>query len=269
MKRITVFLMIAGLTTTFVFGQKRETRSVSNFTGINASGTFDITVAKGDTESLTVEAGDEVLPYVRSEVKDGVLELHMDKNAPRKVRNKLHNLQAFVVMKDLDHISLLGACTITVNELFTPKSFTGICNGSCTMAINVNTGQLSIKARGDGKMQIKAIVTGDTQINVSGSPNIQGELKTEKMKFISRGACKVDVSGSATDIIIDMSGSSNFDGGNFVVKTATVISSGSNKITVHATDDLNVNLSSASTVNYKGSPAITIKSNGGSNVNQI
>ena len=247
MKRIVVFLAIAGLTAMSMFGQRVENRSVSDFTGIDASGAFEITVVKGNAEALTIEASDDVMPYVRSEVKNGVLRLYLE-SVPRRVNNR--TVKAAVVMRDLDKVSLSGACKITANELFTPKTFNGDCSGSSGMTINVNTGQLSIKSSGSSNLQIKANVSGDTGINASGSS-------------------KIDLAGSAKNLTTNLSGASNFKAEDFIAGTVTIKSSGSCNVTINVTDALNVNSSGSSTVNYKGSPAITVNSSGSSKVRKI
>jgi len=166
------------------------------------------------------------MQYVRSEVKNGVLRLYLEKNRIKHIKT----LKASVVMKDFDKVSLSGACKIIANDFFTPVSFKGSCSGASDMVINLNTGQLTLK---------------------------------------SSGACTVDVTGSATDFIIDMSGASNLKAGTCTVRTATIKSAGSSGITIHVTDTLNVNSSGASTVKYKGSPVINIKSGGASSVKKI
>ena len=248
MKRVVIFFAIAGLSTLFTFGQRVENRSVSDFIGIDASGSFEITVVKGSSESLTLEAKEEVLPYVRSEVKNGVLRLYLEKNTPKKLNNR--TVKATVVMMDLDKVSLSGACKITANDLFTPKTFTGDCSGSSVMTIHVNTGRLSIKSSGSSNLKMKANVTGDTKMNMSGSS-------------------KIDLVGSTKNLTVDLSGSSNFKAEDFIAETASINSSGSCNLTVHVTDALKVNSAGASTVNYKGSPAITINSAGSSKVRKI
>jgi cytoskeletal protein CcmA (bactofilin family) len=266
MKKVSLFLAVAGLTTMFAFGQKKETRPVSGFSGIDASNAFNITVSKGSTESLIVEADDEVMPLVRSEVRNGVLHLYLD-NA-NSVRN-IRTLKASVVMKNLDKLSLSGACKFTANDLFTPDSFKGDCSGASSMTFIVNTGELRIEASGSSKIQMKANVTGDARLDVSGASKIEGELKANNVKFNSSGVGSVDLSGSATDIKIDVSGTSRLKAGDFKVKTATIESSGSSKITLNVADALKVNSSGASSVEYKGSPTIDAKTGGASKVRKM
>ena len=268
MKRTVVFLVIFGLATMFVSAQKRETRQVSGFTGIDASSVFDITVSKGATESLVIEADDNVMQYVRSEVRNGVLHLYLDRAADRNLRN-IRTLKASVVMKDLDKVSLSGVSKLTTNDLFTPNSFTGNCSGVSNLTVNVNTGTLNIEASGVSKIQLKANVTGDAKLSVSGTSNTQAELKAQNVRSNSSGTSKIDLTGSATDIRIEVSGTSKFQAENFTVKNATVNSSGAGNVTIHVTDNLTVNSSGASNVNYKGSPVINFNSSGAAKIRSI
>ena len=45
-----------------------ETRQVSGFTAIDLTGTGEVTIEQGETESLTIEADDNVLPALTSKV---------------------------------------------------------------------------------------------------------------------------------------------------------------------------------------------------------
>jgi len=140
MKRVFLFLLIAGLTTT-AFSQKTESRKVSDFTGIDAAGIFDITVVKGNSESLAIKANDDVMPYVRSEVNNGVLRLYIDKNDLVNTGE----LKAVITMKNLDNVLLSGACKLTANGLFTPDNFKAVCSDISIVTVNVKTNQLNVE----------------------------------------------------------------------------------------------------------------------------
>ena len=266
MKRVFLFLVISGLATIAASGQKKETRMVLDFTGINASSVFNITVEKGSTESLVIEADDNVMPYVRSEVQNGVLYLYLDNSTG--LRN-IKTLKASIVMKNLDRVTLSGACRLTTNGFFTPEKFKADCSGASDMALNLNTNQLNLEASGACKIQIEANITGNADWDLSGAAKISGGLKAENVKFNLSGVCFVELSGSANDLEIYVSGASKIMAENFVVKTATIKSSGAGKITVNVTDVLKVNSSGASSVNYKGSPSIELNKNQASKVRKI
>lgn len=257
MKKV-ILLMIIGLTTTTAFGQKKETRSVSDFTGINASSVFDITVTKGNTESLTIEADDDAMPYVRSEVRNGILRLYLD-NSNRELRN-IKILKASVVMKNLENVTLSGVCKFTANDLFTPNRFKADCSGVSNLAVNLNTGEMRIEASGASKIRIIANITGNASLGISGVSKIQSELKASDVKLNSSGASSIELTGSAANFKIDVSGSSKINAEDFTVKNAVVESSGTSKITVNVTDALKISSSGTSSINYKGSPVTDINS---------
>ena len=265
MKR-ALLLMIMGLTTLVTFGQQKETRAVPSFTGISASSVFNITVTKGSTESLTIEADDEVMQFVRSEVKNGVLNLYLD--SKNKVKN-IKNLKATVVMKNLDKVILSGTCKLTSNDLFTPDKFKAECSGVSNMEVNINTGQLSLEASGTSKIRIKSNISNNADLDVSGTSTIQGDLKATSVKINSSGVCTVELTGSASNLMIDASGVSKVLAEDFVVKTAAIESSGTSKITVNVTDVLKVDSSGASSVGYKGSPTIKSNSSRASKIRKI
>src|SRR5688500_9858117 len=59
---------------------KTETRDVAEFTRIEATGSPNVTVTIGDKQSLTIEADDNILPLLTTEVKDGKLVIASEKN---------------------------------------------------------------------------------------------------------------------------------------------------------------------------------------------
>ena len=265
MKKLLLSLFVAGWTLS-AFCQITETRVVSGFTGIDASSAFNITVTKGNTESLTVEADDNIMPYVRTEVKQGVLHLYLDNN--KKVKN-VKTLKAIVVMKNLDKVMLSGACKLTGNGLFTPDKFKSDCSGATQLDLQLNTGQMTIETSGASKINLHAEVAGDVKIDVSGASKMNMELKAANVRFNSSGSSKVEIVGSASDIYVDLSGASNVNAGDFSVNSATVKSSGSCNISLNVSGTLDVNSSGASSIRYKGAPAINANTSGASKIRKI
>ena len=266
MKRKLLFLLIAGLITTIAFSQKKETRSVSGFTGINASSVFNITVVKGASESLTIETDNDVMQYVRSEVRNGTLHLYIDNG--NKVQN-IKKLNASVVMKNLDNVLLSGVCKFTANDLFTPEKFKLEGSGASNITVNVNTGHLTIEASGACNIQIKANVTGDANFNLSGAAKVQAALKAYNTGLTFSGVCSIELTGEATNMEMVISGTSKVKAENFAVKTAFIKSSGTSSVTMNVSDTLKVNSSGTASVNYKGSPTLETNVGSASKVRKI
>ena len=197
MKRLLVFLAVVGLTTMFTFGQKKEVRPVSDFTGIEASSLFNITVIKGSTTSLTIETSDEVMARVKSEVRDGVLHLHLVDNPEGHKSSEIKKLNAIIVMNNLEKVTLSGITKLTSKDLFTPESFKGDISDISSMIINVNTKQLCINMLGISKVKINAEVLDKAELNSSGISKISGKLIADSVIINSRGANTIKLKGQA------------------------------------------------------------------------
>ena len=265
MKKLLLSLFVAGFTLS-AFCQKTETRTVSDFTGIDASNAFEITVTKGNTESLTVEADDNVMPYVRTEVKHGVLHLFIDNS--KKLKN-IKVLKASIVMKNLDKVTLSGACKLTGNGLFTPDKFNSDCSGATHLDLQLNTGQMTIKTSGASKINLQADVAGKAKVDMSGASKVTMELEAVDVQLDASGVSKIDMNGSASTIHIDASGTSNIKADNFTVKSASVDLSGTSNIKLNVTETLNADASGVSSIYYKGSPVINAKTSGASKIRQL
>ncbi|MCL2597207.1 MAG: DUF2807 domain-containing protein [Paludibacter sp.] len=266
MKKVVLFLMIIGLMPTMAFGQKAETRQVSGFTGIKASSMFDITVTKGDVESLVIEAEENVMQYVRSEVRKGVLHLYLDN------KNNLNNiklLKASIVMKNLENVTLSGACKLTAKDLFSPAKFKSECSGATELTVNLNTNQLDVEVNGACKMEITANVTGKTDLDLSGAAKITGTLKTNALKISNSGVGTVTLTGSATNVDMKLSGTSKVNAKNFVIQNANISSSGMSAATVNVSTDLKVDVSGMASVKYKGNAAVKADTSGMGKVKKI
>ena len=57
-----------------------ESRDVSGFNSVSLSGIGRAIITQGDEESLTIEADDNLMEYITSEVRDGTLELGFTDN---------------------------------------------------------------------------------------------------------------------------------------------------------------------------------------------
>src|SRR5579863_2634495 len=76
------FLLIAGPAYIFAspkakapIQQKTEDRHLSGFHAIEVGGPYDVTLTQGNTESVRVEAPEDVISHVTTEVENGVLKI--------------------------------------------------------------------------------------------------------------------------------------------------------------------------------------------------
>ncbi len=128
---------------------------------------------------------------------------------------KTTKLNIYVTVKELSSIDVSGACDITSqNMLSTP----------------------------------------DFDLEISGSSDVSLILATSNLNINVSGASDINLKGKASKARIESSGASTIKAFEFVVRDFVISTSGASDMEVNVVDNLNVDVSGASTVRYKGSP---------------
>jgi len=162
-----------------------ETRDVSGFDEIDLSGSGSVSVAVTGTESLTVEAEDNILPLLTTEVTNGRLELGA-KQSISPTREIVYTITVIsleavgvsgsgsVMATDIDghafEADISGSGTVMAagvsESLNLSISGSGVYEGEALLSV---TGTVSVSGSGQAVVN----VTEDLDVNVSGSGNVQ------------------------------------------------------------------------------------------------
>lgn len=145
-----------------------EVRELREFSGVDVGGIFQVEITAGKEFSVAVEADDNLLPHIKTEVDGGVLKISTDgrlkSSSPMRIR---------ISAPDIDSIEASGACKVAAADL---KSV-----------------ELRIDTSGASKVKL-AGETEKLNIDVSGASNIDaGELKARDADVDASGASSVDV----------------------------------------------------------------------------
>jgi len=196
-----------------------ETRPVTNFDRIVLSGSGEVIVTQDGSESLTIETDDNIMKYVKVEVKNGILTLGFDEGSyfishTRLVFN--------VSVDDLTGLTVSGSGDIGSDKL--------------------ETSQLDITVSGSGDVQITDLTASDVKADISGSGEVflAGNADTQDLdvsgsgKYYSGDVCSKSVS-------VKVSGSGNVTVCALETLNSTISGSGS------------VNYFGQPTINFSGS----------------
>ena len=164
----------------------REPREVSGFTEVVLTGSGNLTIRQTGSESLTIEAEDNIIPKLTTEVANGRLTLGVEPNTDLRPTKPI-NYE--LTVKDLNAIQTLGAGEIDASSINTDNL--GITNnGSGEVSIaNVEANNLKVTSSGSGAVKMAGKV--DSQVaDILGSGRYQAEdLESQE--------AKVDIKGSA------------------------------------------------------------------------
>ena len=246
-----------------------EKRDVSAFSAIDASSMFTITVTKGDVESLTITADEELMPYLKSEVKNGVLKLYYQENKQNRRKQYKSSPEVHITMKQLQKVDLSGSCRLTVNGVFESKKFVAGLSGASSLKLEINAPEMTIGASGASKINLQGKTT-NANIDASGSSTMQLDLQATKVGVDVSGASGISLSGKADRALFDASGASKINAFDFEIKKATTNLSGSSRLQVNAADELSIDVSGMSIVYYKGNPTFkSIETSGMSKIKKV
>ena len=196
-----------------------ETRHTGNFTGIDAGNAFEVEVKNGSATEITVEADDNIIKDIETEVSGNTLNIKL-KNGFRFSNG---HFKVFVTAPNINTLKSSGAATINIkNVLKNDDKMTLEASGASSINGEITAPETSVDASGAATIN----VTGRTknyEVEASGSSNVKtAGLMSETSKVNSSGAASVGVYSSLS-LTVDASGASNVQysgAGNAVIKTS-------------------------------------------------
>lgn len=148
-----------------------ESRSVSGFDRIEFNGVGRLRIQQGDSESLTVEAQENVLSHIDTEVEGSTLHISMDKDISIDLDR---GITYTLVVKDLQALNLNGLGDVDVESLDTDR-LTVELNGAGRMVVdNLQASSLEMSLNGLGSVEIDGQVERQ-EVNITASGSYDGE----------------------------------------------------------------------------------------------
>jgi hypothetical protein len=217
-----------------------QTVDVSNFSSVSLENSGDVYIEQGDTESLTIEADDNILPLLETKVRGSELVLT---TRPNQGIDPSRKIIYRIAVKDLTGLSLQGSGTFFVSPIKSDAMQISI-NGSGDVRVDdLATGKLSMNLNGSGNINIDKLsaTSADASINGSGDIKLAGQAPTQKISF---------------------HGSGNYLAGDLQSASADINIPGSADVTVWVTDKLTANINGSGTIRYYGKPTVDQSGNG-------
>lgn len=233
-------LLLAGIFTCFqsfqvwkvVHGngvEKTEEREISGYTSLSGNGPISIDVNYGETNSISIEADENILPYIETKVNNGKLTVKVKDMITIKpiVPVKVH-----ISMKNINSISQSGSGTIAGSGEFMNDGQT-FFNVSGSGNINLHFAkfnQAKITMSGSGVLELQGDILQNLEVKQSGSGRINcmkapcanvtaklsgsGNLKVNATNAISAqisGSGHIQYTGEATQVNTKVSGSGGIE----------------------------------------------------------
>lgn len=166
----------------------KETREVKSFSAIHVGGAFNIILTQGDTESLTVEADENLQPIIRTQVRENTLEISSEEN----IRNS-KALNIYINFRDLDKMDISGACDISGTSPLRFDRLNFEASGASEIDLELTANFLLCDFSGASEINFSG-QAGECEIEVSGASEISAyDLVVEELELRASGASDAKV----------------------------------------------------------------------------
>ncbi|MCX7028842.1 MAG: DUF2807 domain-containing protein [Spirochaetes bacterium] len=200
-----------------------ESRDAPSFTGIENQGSGLVRFSQGSTRQVTVEADTNILPYIETEVQNGVLVL---RTRPGISINPTR-LVFRITVPELRTIGIQGSGDFRMETPLETDRLEIEIEGSGSIEGEIAADDISVEIRGSGDVSLGGTAR-LSQFDIDGSGDIEAaDLSSVDARVVIQGSGSVtlQVTGSL-DVEINGSGSVRYRGGAKV----TVRSSGSGTV---------------------------------------
>ncbi len=199
-----------------------SSRTVSSYDKIGVSGSFDVKLISGKEGKLTIEAEENLIEYLLTEVKEGHLKIKWKKGINIKTSKKI---LITVPFETIEEVALSGSGDIFSDDLIDANSFKVVLSGAgdFNLKLKVNTLKSAISGSGDinlsgssadfecrisGSGDVKAydLVSATADIHIAGSGGVEVDV-TENLKVRISGSGNVKYKSNPKKQDVKISGS--------------------------------------------------------------
>lgn len=165
-----------------------QNRSASNIKGIDVGGGFMVELTQGSNEGVRLEAEENLLDNIKTEMRNGVLHIYNDKGI-----SSTKGMKAFVTLQDLESISISGGVKVIGNSSFKSPALKLEMSGGSNVKLTVATEQIKGNLSGASRIELQGKAD-DVAIQLSGASKMDAsELEARQVKVQASGASSVKV----------------------------------------------------------------------------
>jgi len=195
---------------------EREERAVIDFNRVLVGSDIELEIEQGENESIIIEAEENIIPLISTEVKDG--ELIVKFNRSSIIINKSKPPKIYIIVTDLDEIKLLDDAKVSCNYLESEVLKIYLETGSSTF-LNIDANELYVFASSGSMVSISGKVEKQNIYLKNDVYYLAEDLKSNKCEaqIGNRTNATVNVSNNIT-AEISSSGNLTYIGNPEIVK---------------------------------------------------
>jgi hypothetical protein len=223
-------------------------RSVSNITGVELAMQGTLHITTGASETLRIEAEDNLMEYIQTDVRLGKLVIDTRQNTDLRPTRPTNY-----------YLTVTGLSSVVISS-----------SGDIETD-NLQSGSFSITISSSGKLSISGLDCTSLQVKISSSGDVKiSKLMAETTSVTISSSGNLDIlGGQVQQQGITISSSGEYHARDLESATANVVLTSSGEATIRVSDHLSGRLSSSGNINYIGNPDVSVSMTSSGRVIQI
>lgn len=149
------------------------TRDVGEYDIISVGGFFEVNLIAGEEGSINLEAEENLMDYIITEVKGNALKIRIEDNTNlRTSRNK--TIRITIPFEDLEEVNLAGSAKLRSEEVIKADRFATSVAGSGNVSLEVQAREVTASVSGSGSLNLSGTAD-EVAFKLSGSGNLNAE----------------------------------------------------------------------------------------------
>lgn len=207
-----------------------QSRDVSGFDTVQINGAGELFIIQGETESLEIQAEDNIIDELTSDIQENTLVLGYRDPFSRNTIIPTERITYTLTITELSQVTINGAANMEIDSLET---------GSLTLIIN-----------GAGNISINQLLADNLSVEISGTATIE-------------------IGGQTSQQSVTIDGAGNYRADDLQTGSTTININGLGNATVWATETLNISIDGGGNLRYYGSPNVTQEINGVGDIDNL
>ncbi len=170
---------------------KKENRSIGHFTGVSMGLPGSVELRQGNTESLSIETDENLLPLIETVVDNGTLRIRTVK---KNTGIETKHLKIVIQYKEVDSLSLGGSGSIDADALKGGKVHIDLGGSGNVTVKSVDADSMSVAIGGSGSLKAAGGNVGKLSVSIGGSGEIDaGQVKANDVSVSIGGSGQANV----------------------------------------------------------------------------
>ena len=230
---------------------REQIRKTTCFQSIASTGAVDVYVKQGDHCSVVVRADENLIPYIKTVVKNNTLTVFVSKSI-----REAKKLEVVVTLQRLKKVVLSGSGDFYCKTPFHTPAISFVVKGSGDVEAALQTQYADLFLLGSGDVELHG-VHGRLTAEITGSGDVDASgLQLTDCSVKLMGSGDVELEGRTDSFSVINAGSGDVDAGSLTAVKVNVESKGSGDISIHAVNSLEASLVGSGDLHYTGNPTI-------------